>query len=142
LWGLVVVLGFSPGASSGSENAGWPGQGEVTYVSKGLNFGHNWGIFVLHPGNGGRAIYTMPKEPIREVRVQFVGVFPSSTDPAVLFSVYRETAPNPGGKIRQWAFQIDYRTLNGYVIYVKDNESSAWEAGWEIYDFAGKNPEW
>ena len=98
LWGLVLVLGFSPGASSGSENAGWPGHGEVTYVSKGLNFSHNWGTFVLHPGNGGRAIYTMPKEPIREVRVQFVAVFPSSTDPYVLFSVYRETAPNPGGQ--------------------------------------------
>ena len=62
----------------------------MTYVSKGLNFDHNWGTFVLHRGDGGRAIYAKKGEPIREVRVQFVAVFPSSTDPNVLFAVYRE----------------------------------------------------
>jgi hypothetical protein len=142
VWVVVLVLSCPMRASLGDDNAGWPGRGEVTYVSKGLNIGHKWGTFVLHPGDSGRAIYTFPGEPIREVRVQFVAVFPSSTDPNVLFSVYRETAPNPARQVRQWAFQIDYRTLNGYVIYVKDNESNAWAGGWEIYDFAEKSPEW
>jgi hypothetical protein len=141
LWWLAIVVVLWGCAAHAGEPSGWPSHGELTYVSKGLNVGHSWGTFVLHPGSAvGRAIYTRQGEPIREVRVQFISVFPSSTDPDVLFAVYRETAPNPAtNKVRQWAFQIDYRTFNGYVIYVKDNETNVWEPGWQIYDFAEKN---
>jgi hypothetical protein len=143
LWGLVLMVSLAGRASAAGEADGWPGPGEVTYVSKGLNFDHNWGTFVLHRGDGGRALYTKKGEPIREVRVQFVAVFPSSTDPNVLFAVYRETAANPATtKVRQWAFQIDFRTPNGYVIYIKDNETSVSEPGWQIYDFAENHPGW
>jgi hypothetical protein len=139
--GLALALSLSGGAAVASDTYGWPGYGEVTYVSKGLNFHRKWGTFVLHPGVRGRATYTFQNEPIREVRLEFVAVFPSSTDPYVLFAVYREAGPNPAGMIRQWAFQIDYQTFNGYVIYYKDNQTSVWEPGWQIYDFAGKHPE-
>jgi hypothetical protein len=143
LLGLVLAVGGGSRSSIAAEPDGWPQPGEETYVSKGLNFEHNWGTFVLHPGNAGRALYTKKGEPAHEVRVQFVGVFPSSTQPDVLFAVYRETPTNPPApKVRQWAFQINGRTLNGYVIYVKDNETSAWDSGWAIYDFAEKNPGW
>ena len=143
VFGLVVALSLSGRVAFASEPDGWPGHGEVTYVSKGLNFDRNWGTFVLHPGDAGRATYTLGKgKPPVEVRLRFVAVFPSSTDPYVLFAVYREVPPNPADKVRQWAFQVDGRTLNGYVIYYKDNQTSAWEPGWEIYDLAGKNPEW
>jgi hypothetical protein len=142
LLGLVLAIGGASRASMADEPAGWPQAGEMTYVSEGLNFDHDWGTFVLHPGNRGRAIYTKKGEPIREVRLQFAGVFPSSTHPHVLFAVYRESAPNPAtNKVRQWAFQVDFRTLNGYVIYVKDTENNAWDSGWAIYDFGEKNPE-
>jgi hypothetical protein len=138
----MAVCGASA-ASTADELGGWPQAGEVTYVSKGLNFDRNWGTFVLHPGSNGRAMYTRRGEQTREVRMQFVALFPSSTHPHVLFAVYRETAPNAEiKKVRQWAFQIDYRTLNGYVIYVKDTENNAWDSGWAIYDFGEMNPAW
>jgi hypothetical protein len=143
--GAALALSLWGRAAVASDTYGWPGYGEVTYVSKGVNFDRNWGTFVLHPGDGGRAMYTLGKgKPPREVRVQFVAVFPSTTDPYVSFAVYRETTSysETEMKIRQWAFQVDCQTLNGYVIYYKDNQTSAWEPGWQIYDFAGKNPGW
>ena len=141
LWGVVALVSSAGRAVQAQEPTGWPGPNEVTYVSRGLGFERNWGTFVLHPGDGGRAMYRLTGA-LHEVRLQFVAEFPSSTNPHVLFAVYRETAPNPAGKIRQWAFQVDCQTFNGYVIYYKDDQSNAWDPGWVLYDFAGRNPGW
>ena len=92
----MLLLSCSVRAVLGSETAGWPGAGEVTYVSKGLNSGHNWGTFVLHPGDRGRAIYTDGEESRSgKCECSLSRFFRARPIRNVLFAVYRETAPNP-----------------------------------------------
>jgi len=135
--GLVLALGMTCRVSLAEQQAWWPHHGEETYVSKGLNANQDWGTFVLYPGDGGRALYLLNGK-AWDVRLHFVAVFQSSDYPWVRYWVFREEELIPGTKWRrQWAFQIDYPTLNGFVIYHKDDGSDPFLAkGWSIYDFA------
>jgi hypothetical protein len=131
--GLVLALGTGGQVSRAEEGAG-----EEVYVSKGLNSKQDWGTFTLYPGDGGRALYLLAGNS-SEVRLRFIGIFQSSDDPWVRYWVFGEEGLIPGttNRHRQWAFQIDYPTLNGFVIYHKDDGSDPFLAkGWVVYDFA------
>jgi len=101
------------------------------YVSKGINVNRHWGTFVLYPGGKGKAIYIQGAPPVvKSVNLEHIAPFPSTTDPYVHFSVYKEL-----GSSRLWAFQINDPGVSGFVIYYKDGGEPR-QGGWEIYDFA------
>jgi hypothetical protein len=107
---------------------------ETTYVSRGLNANKDWGTFQLFFEGGGKALYLLGKA--TSVNLDFQGVFPSSNVPWVSYKVYKES-----GGSRLWAFQLNQRTDNGYVIYTKEKGEAIDPTGWQFYDFAHRYPE-
>jgi hypothetical protein len=132
--GLALTVAMTSRSSFAQEQIGWDHHGKETYVSKGINVSRRWGTFVLYPGGKGKALYIQDVAAappiVKSVNLEYIAPFTSSTDPWVHYYVYKEL-----GTTRLWAFQVDWPTLNGYVIYVKDG-GEPWTPGWGIYDFA------
>jgi hypothetical protein len=134
----IPAVGITGRAAFAGESLGWAHHGQEIYVSKGLNLNHDWGTFVLYPGDGGRALY-LKNGAAHNRQLQFSGIFQSNDSPWVQYWVFIEREPISSVDIRhrQWAFQIDHPGLNGFVIYYKDDATDPFIAkGWLIYDFA------
>jgi hypothetical protein len=108
---------------------------EHTFVSRGLNINKDWGTFQLLSGGSGKALYVLDKTAVSG-NLEFLGVYPSSDVPWVSYRVYKEAAST-----RLWAFQVDWPSINGYVIYTKAKGAPGDGTGWQFYDFAHKYPE-
>lgn len=111
----------------------WPAyHPEFTYVSKGRNPKKDWGTFRLKNGSKGTALYLLGGKPV-PAELEFMGIYPSIDAPLVSYSVYKEATST-----RLWAFQLEWPTINGFVVYTKEKGSPQEAAGWEFYDFADK----